>query len=132
MVHGQVHIGQGLGLDALGGVDDQQGPFTGRQGPGHFVGKVHMAWGIDQVQDVVVPVLGLVIQLDRLVLDAPFPFQAHGVQDLVLHFPLGQGAGHFNEPVGQGGFAVVDMGDDGKISNMITFCHGIFSLSANA
>ena len=85
-----------------------------------------MPRGIDQVQDIVIPVLGLVVQLDGLILDgdASFPFQAHGVQDLVLHFPFGQGPGHFNEPVGQGGFPVVDMGDDGKITDMITFCHG--------
>lgn len=32
--HGQIEIGQGLGLDPLGGVDEEEDPFTGGQGTG--------------------------------------------------------------------------------------------------
>ena len=77
MLHGQVHIGQGLGFDALGGVNHQQRPFAGSQGPGYFVGKVHMPRGVDQVQHILLSVFGLVMQLNSLILDgdAPFSFQ---------------------------------------------------------
>jgi hypothetical protein len=33
VLQGQVQVGQGLGLDALAGIHQQQGPLTGRQGP---------------------------------------------------------------------------------------------------
>ena len=52
-----------------------------------------------------------------LVGDAPLPFQIHVVQDLVLHLPLLHRAAQLDQPVGEGGFAVVYVGNDGKISN---------------
>ncbi len=48
----QVDIGQGLGFDALGGVDDQHGAVAGGQGARDFVVEVDMAGGVDQVQGV--------------------------------------------------------------------------------
>ena len=73
-----------------------------------------MTGGIDKIQHVVFAVFGTIDALHRLVLDcnAPFLFQVHGVQDLFFHFPFGQGTGHLNEPVGQRGFAMIDMGND--------------------
>ena len=40
---GQMDIGHRLGLDALGGVNDQQSPFARAQAAGDFVGEIHMA-----------------------------------------------------------------------------------------
>ena len=75
MLHGEVGVGQGLGLHALGGVHHQHRPLAGGQGPGHLVVKVHMARGVNEVQGVVLPVGGGVVQphgpgLDG---DAPLP-----------------------------------------------------------
>ena len=39
----KIGVGQRLGLDALGGVHHQNGPFAGRQGTGDLVVEVHMA-----------------------------------------------------------------------------------------
>ena len=43
LLHRQMDIGDGLGFDALGGVNDQQGPFAGAQAAGDFIGEIHMA-----------------------------------------------------------------------------------------
>ena len=58
LVQGQVDVGKGLRLDPLGGVHHQQRPLAGRQGAGHFVGEIHVAGGIDQIEDVVLAVVG--------------------------------------------------------------------------
>ena len=50
-----VAVGQGLGLDALGGVDQQHRPLAGGQRPAHLVAEVDVAGGVDQMEDVVPP-----------------------------------------------------------------------------
>ena len=121
MAQGQVEVGQGLGLHTLTRVHDEKGSFAGRQGPGHFIGKIHMAGGVDQVEDVLVSILGLVRETDRLALDGdtPFPFDVHGIENLILEFTIGNDSGGLNQPVGQGGLAVVDMGDNAEISDIL-------------
>ena len=90
-VYGQVRVGQGLGLNALGGVHHQHGPFTGRQGAGNLVVEVHMAGGIDEVEYIVLPILGTIHQSHSVGLNgnAPLPLQVHVVQELILHVPKG-------------------------------------------
>jgi hypothetical protein len=36
---------------------------------------------------------------------------------LLLHVALGHGAGQLDQPVGERGFPVVDMGDDGEVAD---------------
>ena len=50
--------------------------------------------------------------------DAPFLLQLHVVQQLGTHLPLRDGVGELQQPVGQGGFPVVDVGDDGEIADL--------------
>ena len=120
VIQGQVGIGQGLGLYPLGGVHHQHRPLAGGQGPGDLIIEVHMARGVDEVQGVDLPVLRLIKQVDGPGLDgdAPFTLQVHIVQELVFHFPLGDGVALFQQAVRQGGLAVVDVGDDGKIADV--------------
>jgi hypothetical protein len=47
--------------------------------------------------------------------DAALAFQVHGVENLLVHFALRQRAGHFEQTVGERGFAVVDVRDDAEI-----------------
>ena len=120
MVHGQVDIAQGLGLHALGGVHHQDSAVAGGQGTGNFIIKVDVAGGIDQVENILLPVVGPIDGADGLGLDgdAPLPLQVHIVQDLLLHLPLGQKAGHLDDPVRQGGLAVVNVGDNTKVADL--------------
>jgi hypothetical protein len=49
---------------------------------------------------------------------APFPLDIHIIQDLVLKVPFIANAGILNKPVGQGGFAMVDMSNDTEVSDI--------------
>ncbi|CAN3974124.1 Tyrosine recombinase XerD, partial [Dysosmobacter welbionis] len=64
VLHGQICVGQSLGLHALGGVHHQHGALAGGQRAGHLVVEVHVARGVDQIQFIVLPVLGMVGQPD--------------------------------------------------------------------
>src|SRR5699024_1701056 len=55
LVHGQVQVGQGLRLDALGGVHQQDRALAGLQRAGDLVGEVDVPRGVDQVQHVLLP-----------------------------------------------------------------------------
>ena len=124
-VNGKVGIGKGLGLHALGGVHHQHRTFACSQGTGHFVVKVHMARGVDQVQGIGFPVVSGVVQGNGGCLDgdAPLPLQFHRVQQLLGPNPLVDGVAGFQQPVGQGGLAVVNVGNDRKIANFAQFGH---------
>ena len=79
-----------------------------------------MAWRVDEVQGVGLPVLRRVKQVDGTGLDgdATLPLQVHVVEDLVLHLPCRYGVAQLQQAVCQRGFAVVDVGNDGKVSDM--------------
>ena len=47
VLHRQIGVGHGLGLDALGGVDDQQRTLASRQAPRNLVREVHVARRVD-------------------------------------------------------------------------------------
>jgi len=121
VLDGEVGVGHGLGFDALGGVDDQHRPVAGGEAPRDFVGKIHVARRVDQVEDVFFARFRPEQQSGRLGLDRdpPFPFEVHGVQDLLLELPGRKGAREFDAPVGQGGFPVVHVGDDRKIADIL-------------
>ena len=120
VLHGQIEVGQGLGLHPLGGVHQEQHPLAGGQGPGDFVGKIDVARGVDQVELVFFAVGGGVGQADGVALDgdAPLPFQVHGVEELVAELAVLHHAGPLDEAVRQGGLAVVDMGDDAEVADV--------------
>ena len=69
MLHGQIGVGQGLGLHALGGVDHENGPLAGGQGAGDLVVKVHVARRVDEVQGVGLAVQSVVLDGDGAGLD---------------------------------------------------------------
>jgi hypothetical protein len=53
----------------------------------------------------------------RLDGDAALALQIHVVEHLRFHLAPGDSAGEFEQAVGQGGFAVVDVRDDREISD---------------
>ncbi len=84
-----------------------------------------MARRVDQIQLIGLAVVRMIIQRDGPGLDgdAALLLQLHVVQHLGMELPLGDGIGQLQQPVGQGGFAVIDVGDDGKIANFRTVSH---------
>ena len=117
---GEVEVRDGLCLNALCGVDDEQGSFARGDGSRNFVGEVHVTGGVDQVEDILLSA-ALVFHLDGVALDrdALFAFQFHVVEYLRLQFALGYGVGRFQEAVGEGALAVVDVGYDTEISDVL-------------
>ena len=79
-----------------------------------------MAGGINQVEDVELTIGGFVFHPGRLELDrdAALPLQVHVVEELLLHVPCRHRAGGLQQAVGQGRFAVVDVGNDAEIANV--------------
>ena len=75
-----------------------------------------MSRSVDQVEDVFLSLM-LIFHLYGMALDgdSPLPLQIHVVEH--LSFGDLDGVGMFQESVGQGGFAMVDMRYDAKISD---------------
>ena len=118
MFDGEIGVGHGLGLNALGGVHNQQRAFACGQRTGNFVGEVHVTWGVDKVQRVWHVVLHVLDAdgrgFDR---DAAFTFQIHRVEHLGFGLTIRDRAGGLQQSIGQGALAVINVGDDGKVAN---------------
>ena len=118
VLDGHVEVRDGLRLYALCRVDHEQTAFAGRDGAAHFVGKVHVTRGVDEVEHIVLSVQG-VVHLDGVTFDgdASFFFEVHIVEHLSgRHF---DGLSAFEQSVGQGTFSVVDVGNDAEIANVV-------------
>ena len=122
----QVRVGDGLGLDALRGVDDQQRALARRQRPRDLVGEVDVARRVDQVQLVGLAVPpGLVEDADRLGLDRDpaLALEVHRVEHLGAHRARIDGVGQLEDPIGQRRLAVVDVGDDREVADVSLVGH---------
>ena len=120
-VDGVIDVGERLRLDALAGVDHQQRALAGGERAVDLVGEVDVAGGVDQVEHVILAVARLVIEPHGLRLDgdAALALDIHGIEHLLLHLAQFEPAGELDQPVGQRGFAVVDMRDDGEIADIL-------------
>ena len=85
-----------------------------------------MPGGIDQVEDVVLPVGGVVVQPHRVGLDRDpaLALEVHAVEDLGGHLPQLERAGQLEKAIGERRFAVIDVRDDREIPNE-TLIHAI-------
>ena len=120
VLDGKVRVGQRLRLHALRRVDEQQRPFTRGQRPRDLVGKIHVARRIDQVQHVLLAVVGRIRQADRVRLDgdATLALEVHAVEHLRLHLARLERASHLEKTVSQRRLAVVDVRDDGEVPDV--------------
>ena len=126
MFHSQIGVCQSLSLNTLRGINYQQGTLAGRQGTGNFVVKVYMTRSIDQVKVIGLAIFCSIVYFYSTGLDgnAALTLQLHVVQQLILHLSLADGGGFLQNTVSQGGFAVVNMSNNGKITDMIqSVCH---------
>jgi len=75
---------------------------------------------INEVEVINLTVLRAEIETHALSLDrnATLPFKVHGVENLMLHFAIGEATTQLDEPVGQRRLAVINVGDDGKVSDV--------------
>ena len=91
-----VGVRQRLCLDALGRIHDEQCTFARRQRPADLIGKVDVAWSVDQVELVVQAIQRVVEHPDgfRLDRDALLTLQVHLVKDLFGEVAFGNRPGH--------------------------------------
>ncbi len=120
-----VDVRQRLRFHALRGVHDQQRAFACSQRAGDFVGEVDMARRVHEVQLIFFAVLGDVVQAHglRLDRDPALLLDVHVIKDLRGHLAVGQAPGPLDEPVRQRRLAMVDVGDNGKIADMLQVGH---------
>ena len=80
-----------------------------------------MPRGVDEVEVVHLAIAGAIAQRRRLGLDgdATLPLDVHRVEHLRLHLAVRQTAAEVDDPVGQGGFTVVDVGNDREVSDVL-------------
>ena len=119
-----VAVGHRLRLDALARVDDQQRALAGRERAAHLVREVDVAGGVDQVEAVDAAVARRVLQrrglrLDR---DAALALDVHRVEHLRFHLAVAQAAAALDQAIGQRRLAVVDVGDDREIADVVHAC----------
>ena len=110
----EVVVGEGLRLEPLRGVDQQDRSFARRQAPGDLVREIDVSGGVDQVE-----LVALVEQADRLGLDrdAPLALQVHPIEVLRPHRAVIDGMGELEHPIGQRGFPMVDVRHDAEVAD---------------
>ena len=125
VVDRQVRVGDRLRLDPLRGVDEQHGAFAGRQAARDLVGEVDVAGRVDEVELVGLPVTGRVGDAHRLALDgdAALALQVHLVEQLLLHVACRDRTRTFEDAIGQRRLAVVDVGDDREVADVVELRH---------
>ena len=122
VVQRHVDICERLRLNALGGIDHKNRTVAGCERTGNFIIKVHVSRCVDQVKNILLAVCRAVHRARCLALDcdAALPLEIHGIQNLVLHLPLGEQTRLLDDAVRERGFTVVDVRDDTKVSDMFS------------
>ena len=120
-VQGEKQVGDRLGLDALRRIDHEDRSLARGQGARDLIGEVHMPGGVDQIQLVQLAVPGVVahphgVQLDG---DAALALQVHRVQHLLAHKALIERPRKLDQPVRQRRLAVVDVGYDAEVADVV-------------
>ena len=95
-IPGQSQVGDSLGLNTFGGIDQKDGTITGLQSPFDFVIKIHMAGSVDEIQSKPFVVHGNGSELDG---DPPFPFDGIAVEKLRSHLVFLNSTGDFQHTI---------------------------------
>ena len=83
--------------------------------------KVDVARRVDQVELIDEAIVRFVVELDglRLDRDATLALEVHRVEHLILRLARGDRAARFEDPIGERGFAVIDVRDDREVTDAI-------------
>src|SRR4030042_3346215 len=71
--HGQIKIGNRLSLHALGSINKKEHAFARCQGTGNLIREVDMAWRVDQIENILLSVSGMIGKRNGLTLDGDPP-----------------------------------------------------------
>ena len=117
----EVGVGEGLRLDALRSVDDEERALACLQCARDLVREVDVAGRVDQVELVAAPEDAHGLGLDR---DPALALELHAVEHLLPHLPPGQRLRDLEDAVGQRRLPMVDVGDDGEVADGVEAAHG--------
>ena len=116
-----VEIRNRLSLNPLSGIDDENGSLTRSYRPADLVGKIDVARGVDQVQQVSLTVFGVSVYHGGCLCkdcDASLSFDLESVEDLCFTlFQLLYRVRHFEHAVRQGRLPMVDMCDYREVAD---------------
>ncbi len=117
----EMDVGQRLGLDALGGVDDQDRALAGLQAVADFVGEVDVAGRVDEVEPVDQAVACGVLEPHGAGLDGDplLALEVHRVEHLAHHLAALDRVRQLEQPVRERGLAVVDVRDDREVAEAV-------------
>jgi len=111
----------GLGHRAFIRIDDQQHGIRHGQHALDFSGEVRVAGGVDDVDEVAAPLDGAVLGANG---DAALALEFVGIHHALFQvLGLPEGAGGAEDGVDQRRFAMIDMGDDGQVSDFLCGNH---------
>ena len=84
-----------MGLDALGGIDDEEGALAGGEGAADLVAEIYVTGGVNEVEFVGLAIAGGVAHADGGGLDgdAFLALEFHRIQNLLGGIAVGDGAG---------------------------------------
>ena len=118
-VDGGIGVGDGLSLDALGGVDQEDRALAGGEAARDLVVEIDVPRRVDQVQ-LVIGAFVAVVDRDGAGLDGDpaLAFEVHVVEQLLAELALGDGTGLEEQLIGERALAVVDVGDDREVSDV--------------
>ena len=93
-----------------------------------------MPWGINQIELIGLTILGVIVKRDTLRFDGntPLPLDIHRIENLSRHLSLGQPTTRLDEAIGERGLAMIDVRDDGEITDVFLIGHETQSLSLSA
>ena len=116
-----IDVGERLRLDPLAGVDDQQRALAGGERPRHLVGEVDVAGRVHQVEDIGLAVFARYSSRTVCALMVMPRSRSMSIEfeHLLDHVALGDRPGLLDEPVGERRLAVVDMGDDREVADVL-------------
>ena len=110
-----------LRFHALRGVDHEQRPFAGGQRSRHLVREIHVPRRVDQIEVIHLTIARGVAQRRGLGLDgdAALALEVHRIEHLRRHLAVRQAAAELDEPIGQRGLAMIDVGDDREVADVL-------------
>ena len=84
-----------------------------------------MPRGVDEVEKILLAFLVPLYHRYGMTLDryAAFPLQVHGVEQLFRHVSRDHRIGIFQQSIGQGCLAMIDVSDDAEVANAFDVSH---------
>ena len=121
VLHSEENIANGLGFNPLRRIDEEQRPFTRGETARDLIRKIDMTRRIDEIEFVNLTIWRRVIHANGVRFDGntPLAFEVHAVEHLILHLKFAQRLRLLEQPISQGRFSVINMRDNGKISNIL-------------